>query len=291
MIVCDYSQTAISNLMVEIGGRKDVPIDADLVRHMIINSIRGYNHKFRDEYGELVIACDSKNYWRRDFFEYYKAHRKRDREESGYDWKTIFEILASVRDDLDKFFPYKVINVPGSEADDVIAALAEWSQENDTNAIGIPNPFLIISGDHDFLQLQKYSNVKQYNPIQKKMVTLITTPQAYVVEHIVRGDKGDGIPNVLSSDDAIVAGERQKPVSSKKLSEWIANPASMPQDDTFKRNYQRNQTLVDLSFIPSEVKSSIINSYVTQPKKDRSQLLSYFMKHRMKLMMQSLEEF
>lgn len=294
MVVVDYSQTVISNFMAEIGGRKDVEVNVPLVRHMIINSIRGYKQKFGKEFGDIVIACDNKNYWRKGIFQYYKAHRKRDRESSGFDWKTIFETLALVREELDTFFPYKVMNVDGAEADDVIAVLAEWSQTNDLDVKifdAEAKPFLIISGDHDFIQLQKWSNIKQYSPIHKKMVKPETTAEAYLIEHIVRGDPGDGVPNVFSADDSVFAGERQKPVMQKKLTAWIEDPSTMPQDDTFKRNFARNKQLVDLSMIPSDIKERIINTFEGQPKKDRSNLINYFMQNKMKQMLELVEEF
>jgi len=293
MIVIDFNQTAISNLMMEIGNRNDIEVQVPLLRHMILNSIRSYKQKFGKQYGELVIACDNQSYWRREVFKYYKAGRKKAREESGLDWKQIFEALNLIRSEIDVFFPYKVINVDGAEADDVIAVLAEWSQTNDTNNVlfNEPKPFLILSGDHDFIQLQKYENVKQYSPIQKKFVKPDISPEKYVFEHIIRGDKGDGVPNVLSADDSIVQGVRQKPISSKKIDVWYKDFDEMPQDAEFKRNYDRNKMLVSFDSIPTKIKESIINSYVDKPAKDKSKLLNFFIEHKMKNMLEVIEEF
>jgi hypothetical protein len=293
MIVIDYNQTAISNLMAEMGGRKDIDINLPLIRHMILNSIRGYKQKFGAKYGDLVIACDNRKYWRRDYFPHYKANRKKDRDASGYDWKAIFEALSTVREELDKIFPYPVINVEGAEADDVIAVLAEWTQTNDLS-VGMfeePKPFLVVSGDHDFIQLQKYSNVSQYSPIHKKMIKPERKPEDYVLEHIIRGDSGDGVPNVLSDDTCLVEGRRQKPVSTKKLEEWVKDRSKLPNDAEFTTRYERNKLLVDLSMIPTSVKYDVINTYVSQPKKDRSQLMNYFMQNKMKQMLEVMGEF
>ena len=293
MIVIDYNQTAISNLMAEMGGRKDIDINLPLIRHMILNSIRGYKQKFGAKYGDLVIACDNRKYWRRDYFSHYKANRKKDRDASGYDWKAIFEALSTVREELDKIFPYPVINVEGAEADDVIAVLAEWTQTNDLS-VGMfeePKPFLVVSGDHDFIQLQKYSNVSQYSPIHKKMIKPERKPEDYVLEHIIRGDSGDGVPNVLSDDTCLVEGRRQKPVSTKKLEEWVKDRSKLPNDAEFTTRYERNKLLVDLSMIPTSVKYDVINTYVSQPKKDRSQLMNYFMQNKMKQMLEVMGEF
>jgi len=293
MIVVDFNQTAISNLMAEVGGRNDIEIEVPLLRHMIVNSIRGYKQKFGKTYGEIVIACDNQNYWRRKEFSYYKAGRKKAREDSGFDWKLIFEALTQIRDEINDYFPYKVINIDGAEADDIIAVLAEWSQTNDLedNLFPEPRPFLVLSGDHDFIQLQKWNSVTQFSPVQKKYVKPEISPEKYAFEHIIKGDKGDGIPNVLSADDSIVNGVRQKPIMQKKLDEWFKYPEKMPQDDEFKKNYERNKKLVSFDCIPKHVKDAIINSYVVQPEKDKSKLLNFFIQNKMKNMMGLIEEF
>ena len=293
MIVVDFNQTAISNFMAEVGNRNDIDIEVPLLRHMILNSIRGYKQKFGATYGELVIACDNQSYWRREYFPHYKAGRKKAREDSGFDWKTIFEALSMIRDEINNYFPYKVINVPGAEADDIIAVLAEWSQNNDleNNLFPEPKPFLVLSGDHDFIQLQKYHNVKQYSPIQKKFVKSDNSPEKYAFEHIIKGDKGDGIPNVLSADDSIISNVRQKPITQKKLDEWFKHPENMPSDDQFKKNYERNRKLVSFDSIPQKIRDAIINSYTEQPNKDKSKLLNFFIQHKMKNMMELIEEF
>ena len=212
MIIIDYSKVVISTLMSEVGSRSDVEIQIELLRHMIINTIRSHKVKFQREYGDVVIACDSKKYWRKQYFPYYKANRKKAREDSGFNWAAIFDAINTLKEELRTFFPYKVIEIEGAEADDVIACLVKWSAEHDlTDALfPEPKPLLIISGDHDFNQLQKYKHVKQFSPVQKKFIKPDSTPQRIILEHIIKGDKGDGIPNVLTSDDAIVQGERQR---------------------------------------------------------------------------------
>ena len=293
MIVVDFNQTAISNLMMEIGSRNDIEVQVPHLRHMILNSIRSYKQKFGKEFGEIVIACDNQNYWRREAFKFYKAGRKKAREASGLDWKQIFEALNLIRSEIDVFFPYKVINVDGAEADDVIAVLAEWSQTNDTNNVlfSEPKPFLVLSGDHDFIQLQKYENVKQFSPVQKKYVKSDISPEKYLFEHIIRGDKGDGVPNVLSADDSIVTGTRQKAIRQDKLDIWYKDFDAMPQDAEFKTNYERNRKLVSFDCIPTSIKESIINTYTDKPTKDKSQLLNFFVEHKMKNMLEVIEEF
>jgi len=294
VILIDYSQVIISNLMAEIGGRSDVAIDVNLLRHMVINTIRSHKLKFEGEYGEIVIACDSRHYWRKQYFPYYKANRKKAREDSKFNWQEIFDAINLIKKELAAIFPFKVIEVDGAEADDIIASLVYWSLDNDVREgtlIPDPKPLLIVSGDHDFNQLQKYKHVKQFSPVLKKFVKAETTPEEYIIHHIIRGDKGDGVPNVLSNDDSIVSGERQTSISTKKLEEWIKDPTTMPTDDNFKRNYHRNKTLVDLSMIPKEIQEQIINTFTEYPLRDKGQLLNYFMSNRMKQMIEHIQEF
>lgn len=284
MIVIDYNQIAIATFMAEIGGRKDIEINPDLLRHMVINTIRSYKTKFGGEYGELVIACDNRHYWRRKVFPFYKAHRKKVREASELDWSAIFDALSMIRNELDQFFPYAVIDVAGAEADDVIGTLAEHSQQSG-------EPFLIISGDHDFQQLQKWDNVKQFSPAQKKWVKIKEPADHVLLEHIITGDKGDGVPNMLSPDDCFVEGKRQRPIRKKILAEWKAmKPEDFVTGD-MAHGFNRNQQLVDLSKTPEDIKEEIISSYERQQDGDRSQLLNYFIKHKMRHMIECLGDF
>ena len=187
-------------------------LEEDLFRHMALNTIRNINSKFRNEYGELVIACDSYKYWRRDYFPYYKAHRKRDREQSNIDWETVFDYFKKIKTELRENFPYKFIEVENAEADDVIATLVQKIQDK---------KFLIVSSDKDFQQLQYLPNVDQWDPMQNKFVKC-SDPLEYLMDHIFTGDRGDGIPNILSADETFVEGLRQKPYYAEPKHETFA---------------------------------------------------------------------
>lgn len=286
MIILDLNQVMISNMMMHLGNNDEV--NEDLVRHMILNSIRLYKQKFSAEYGELVIACDDRNYWRKSVFPYYKAHRKEDREKSTHDWNRIFEVLNKIRDEIRDNFPYKVIQVDRAEADDIIGVLAHNYGAfllNETT-----EKILILSGDKDFGQLQKYANVEQYSPVLKKWIR-VNDPRRFLREHIMRGDRGDGIPNFLSNDSSIINKERQKPLAAKKLDLWVdENPESFC-DERMLRNYKRNEQLVDLEMIPEEISREIMNQYLEYETPKRSGLLNYFIKNKLKNLMDSIGEF
>ena len=279
MIILDLNQTMISNLMMQLGNHTNVPLEESLLRHMVLNSIRLYRQRFVKEFGEIVIACDDKNYWRKQVFPYYKANRKKAREQSELDWTAIFESLNAIRQELKEYFPYKVIQVETAEADDVIGTLCKQFGSEGPLAIG--EKILILSGDKDFNQLQKYSNVQQYDPVRKKFIKA-DDPYKYLQEHIIKGDSGDGIPNFLSDDNSFVAGIRQKPVTSKKLVDWIGKKPEEFCDETMLRNYKRNQQLVDLDYIPDNIHNTVIDQFNNSNNKDRSKLFNYFIKYKLK---------
>ena len=283
MILVDLNQIAISNLMVSINTyNKNQEINEDLLRHMVLNSLRAYKVRFGEEYGDLVICCDARHYWRRDIFPFYKAGRKKDRAASTLDWTLIFETLNKIRDEIKEYFPYIVLDVDRAEADDIIAVLVQHASPFDQK--------LILSGDKDFMQLQKYNNVDQYAPVQKKFIRT-DSPQAFLKEQIIRGDRGDGIPNCLSSDDVLVKGERQKSISKKKLSGWMASDPEDWNDSNRLRGYRRNEQLIDLEFIPEDLKEQIILQYASSQHGDRSKLFNYFVKYKLKILMESIQEF
>ena len=282
-ILVDLNQIAISNLMVSINTyNKNQEINEDLLRHMVLNSLRAYKVKFGEKYGDLVICCDGRHYWRRDIFPFYKAGRKKDRAASTLDWTLIFETLNKIRDEIKEYFPYIVLDVDRAEADDIIAVVVQHT-----------SPFekkLILSGDKDFMQLQQHNNVDQYAPVQKKFLRT-DSPRAFLKEQIIRGDRGDGIPNCLSSDDVLVKGERQKSISKKKLSGWMASDPEDWNDPKQLRGYRRNEQLIDLDFVPQEIRDDILVQYTNGVSGDRSKLFNYFIKYKLKNLMESIQEF
>lgn len=282
-ILIDLNQVLISNLMQQINSSPKIKLDENLIRHMVLNSLRSYIKQFKEKYGEIVIACDSKRSWRKDFFPFYKSNRKKAREESGLDWTLIFETLGKIREELKENFPYKVIEVEGAEADDIIGVLAARKAPHEE--------ILILSSDKDFVQLQKYPNVIQYSPIMKRFVKT-DDPHKFVKEHILRGDKGDGIPNFLSADNVFASGERQKTINSKKLSEWLdKSPEEICINENMLRGYRRNQMLVDLECIPSNLQENIVIAYENIHVPNRQKLMNYFMEKRLKNLFEVIQEF
>jgi hypothetical protein len=282
MIIFDYNQVAISNLMEQIGSSK-APVEENLVRHMILNTMRTYIKKFKESHGpEVVIACDNRKYWRREIFPHYKASRKKNRDASGHDWNSIFECLHKIKEELKDYSPYKVIDVDGAEADDVIASLVmKYSPHQ---------KIMILSSDKDFAQLQKFPSVDQYSPILKRYVKE-PLPHVQLKQMIIRGDKGDGVPNILTKDDVFVVGGRQKPITEAKIINWLNQDPTEFCNEEMLRNYSRNESLIDLTKIPQTIVSEILDKYETTQAKTKSVFMNYMIANKLKNLIEVLDEF
>lgn len=299
-ILVDFSQVVLSSCYVfaedlnknnlaqqsEAEGRKRAE---NIIRHVILSQLLAIKKKFGKTYGDLVICCDAPygNYWRKDVFPYYKANRKKTRDVSVLDFKMIFEISGAIVNDLKEFFPYKVVQVDGAEADDVIGTIV-----SDAQTFGNAERFVIVSEDQDYVQLQQYPDVVQYRPRKKKLL-VEKNPIAYLHEKVIRGDKGDGIPNALSEADSFVEGKRQKVVTKTKLEELIRDYALYTDkaDTPLAIRLNENRRLIDLGCIPSDVRTSIVEAYNQSPKGNRGSIFNYLMSHGCTVLLQHVQEF
>ena len=270
--------------MAQTRGQGDVKPNEEMIRHMVMNSLRGFNQKFKNKYGNMVLCSDAGNTWRRDIFPQYKYKRKKDRTESSFDWDNIFDILTRIKNELKENFPYVMMYEEKCEADDIIAILTKYYYQHEK--------IMIVSGDKDFSQLQRYKNVSQYSPITKKFIK-VGDPLSYLFEHVIRGDAGDGVPNILSNDDTFVVGTRQKPLTKRRVNAMIEDMVRgvTPFDGEIKRNYLRNIHLIDLSRIPEDIRNQVIDIYSNYQRNDRSMILGYFIKSRLKNLMTDIQEF
>ena len=277
MILLDFSQTMIGSFMAM--GKGSIVVEEDLLRHTVLNTIRQYKQMHRHvDHGGFVICCDSPKNWRKESFPEYKANRKKKRETDTTDWTSLFEFLHQMIDDLREYFPYKVVKVESAEADDIIAVLTQEEMKN---------PTTIISSDKDFIQLQKYEGVQQWSPLTKDWVK--GDPEASLWEKLVKGDAGDGVPNILSSDDTfMVEGKRQRPISKKKMEMWKEDRSSWT--DEMHRNFNRNEMMVDLEKTPESIRINIINQFREQVP-SHGRLMEYFTEKRLKNLMEHIEEF
>lgn len=282
MILVDLNQVLLSGLMEQFSTQKNLQYEEDLIRHIVLNTLRARIKPFRNEYGEVVLCYDNLKYWRKDYFPFYKANRKKMREQSKFDWPSIFKILDKIKLELKEFFPYKSIDVYGAEADDIIGTL--------TCIYAKTEKILILSSDGDFLQLQRWGkNVHQYNPVSKKFLKC-ENPIHVLKEKIISGDKGDGIPNIFSPSDCFVRGIRQKRITEVKLNELLNENHENWNDETAKYGFVRNSTLIDLLNTPDNIKQSIIYTYDNN-KPNQGKLFNYFIEKKLFNLMDYIEEF
>jgi hypothetical protein len=279
MIIIDYNGIAISNIVTQ-----KLDIDENLIRHMILNSIRLYRSKFKDKFGEVVITGDAGNNWRYKAFPQYKASRKKNRATSKMDWNEVFRVTNMVWDELTESFPYKTLKIDGCEADDIIGVLAYNTQE-----FGQHENVMIVSADKDFVQLQKFDNVSQFSPMQKKYIK-VEHPRKQLLELILKGDTSDGVPNVLSGDNVFVNGDRQTPLRKPIMEALMEDPSS--QGPEVLRNIQRNRKLIDLISTPQDLKDQILDSFYSQDKyENRSKVFPYLVEKRCRRLIDDIKDF
>jgi 5'-3' exonuclease len=272
----DFSQIVIGSYMM---AAKFSDVSIDTVRPAVLNALRIYRTKFVGEYGELILCCDDRKTWRKDIFPNYKASRKKSRAATSIDWENLYVCLNQLKEELTEWFPYKLIQVEKAEADDIIAVLVRLANERT----------LILSSDKDFVQLHAF-NVRQYSPIQKKFVE--GDAKWSLHEKIIKGDVGDGVPNIMSDDNVFVdEGRRQKPITKKKVDAWYEIDPDMYCSSEMLRNFNRNKQLVDLSEVPESICINITKQFETVAVGDRKRLLTYFINHRLKNLTESLSEF
>ena len=276
MILIDNTQILIASIFSQYKNINNV--SEDVIRHIVVNTYRMYRTRFKEEYGELVICQDSADPWRRSMFPHYKANRKKAHDKDKEQWDKVFEILTKIRHEVTENFPYKNMRVDRTEADDIIATLAKNFHTKEK--------ILIVSSDKDFQQLQRYENVYQYSPIHKDFLKC-QNPEKVLFEHIVRGDTGDGVPNILSDDDTFVnEDKRQKPLSAKKIADWSVG--GVPSE--YERNFDRNRNLVDLLYIPEEIEQKIMSEFANPFTGNKGKVFDYLVKNNMKLILESVDE-
>jgi len=281
VMIIDFSQVAIGSIQSAIASMRMKNMDKEMYRHLILNSLRNVIFKFKSDYKEIVIACDSRKYWRKEIFPHYKAGRKKNREKSDIDWDLLFEVLTEVKADIKTIFPYKIIEVEGAEADDIFGTLVP--------RLSTHKSVLMVSSDGDFKQLHQYPNVKQFNPMLKIFVKS-DNPHQELKEKILTGDFGDGIPSCLSNDDVFVMGIRQKPLTKKIKEKLLSEDFNNPNIDYYK-NIQRNKMLIDLTMIPQDIKNKIVEEYEMEQTGSKNLIRKYFIKHRLSMLMECINEF
>lgn len=129
----------------------------------------------------------------------------------------------------------------------------------------------------------------------KRDFVTVDDPSFYKFDHICRGDVSDGVPNIFSGDDTFTEGIRQKPMRAKKIQEWYdaKDPSQLAEamgHETY-RNFCRNKKVIDLDYIPDDIKESITDKYQLQTNKERGNVLPYLIEKRCNMLISSVTDF
>lgn len=285
----DLSQIVLSTIFSTF--KPEDHIDMDLVRHCILNVIKSHVQNTKTMYPMTILCVDNSKtgYWRKKVAWYYKFKRKEKRDDSKWDYEFIFHAMHTVIDELKENMPYVVLDIEGVEADDHIGVMTKYFTDRGVRV-------LITSSDGDFTQLQKYPNVKQYSPIQKKpVVPKHGSPELDLKFKCIKGDKKDGIASFKApSDHYTKEGVRAPSISAKLLAELMSKQYEEMEDivgsDGFCR-IMENKALLDLDMIPDEIKSKIEQQYTDYVIPPRFKIMQYFAQHDMKKLYDAIDQF
>lgn len=262
---------------------KDQP-DLQMIRILVLEELIKHRSRLKKDYQEWVMCYDGQKYWRKDIFPYYKGRRQEDREKSDFDWDGFFPLYEQFKQELKENFPIKCLQVHGAEGDDLIASLCK--------VYGPHRDICILSSDKDFIQIQQTiaPKVKQWSLYHGKWLTPKNS-EYDLLEHIIRGDTDDGVPNILSDGDTfMVKGKRQKSVFAKWVEECsqygLASPEKFCKTHQALENFERNRKLIDLREIPEDLTQKIVAEYETL-ETPSGKAYNYMVGHRLTRLMEA----
>lgn len=298
MLIIDYSQVCIAALSPFFDEMGSNPTSVEnLGRHAILSKIKAIRVQFK-EYGEMIIACDGKNYWRKDVHPHYKGLRKKAREESNIPWPEIYRVMDMVRNELAEHSMYKVIRHERAEADDIMAILTLHVANKRLVEVGLEmdyQPVMLVTSDGDMKQLHATPNVKQYSPMHAKYVKLDKGESAvdFLRHKIIVGDSSDGIPNAFSDINCLMDKIRQTPATEKRIKPLLESEilSDGTNDDKIKSRLEQNETLISFHKIPQWLIDEIIEAYDTKPNGTRMTLFKYLAENKCRLLLDEIQQF
>ncbi len=286
----DFSQIVLSSIMATY--KPTDLLTTDLIRHIVLNTLRSNVLKNKIKYPRIILCIDNGNggYWRKKKAWYYKFKRSSQRDESGWDFDTIFNAMAMIRKEISENMPYWVMDIQGVEADDHIGVLTKYYV-----AKGVP--VLITSSDGDFTQLHTDKLVRQWSPIQKKWVKpKHGSPEMDIMYKCIKGDRKDGIAPMKTTNCHYTHGDgrRAPPMRAEELRTLMTSNDEELQELLTEEQYARyteNRELLDFEFIPQDIHDSIITQFEEQRPAARSKLMMYFASHKLDKLVACMSEF
>lgn len=275
----DFSQIVLSTIMATY--KPTDLLTKELIRVIVLNTIRSNVKKHKTTHPRVVLCVDNGHggYWRKKKAWYYKYKRSTQRDESGWDFDTIFSAMSMIKEEIVKHTPYYVLDIDGLEADDHIGVLTKYCVEKNISV-------LITSSDGDFTQLHTSKLVKQWSPIQKKWIKpKHGSPEMDIMFKCIKGDKKDGIAPLKTANDHYTHGDgrRAPPIRAEELRTLMTSSKDelkrLLTDEQWGR-YIENRELLDFEFIPDELRDNIIATYESYTPAPRSKLMMYFASHK-----------
>lgn len=289
VVFFDMSQLMLASIMNTF--QPTDKIEIDMMRHMFLDTVRGNIMRFKKDYPNVVLAVDAtKNgYWRRDIAWYYKRNRSKARLESEWDWDTIFGMVNQIIEEFSLHLPRKVISIDKVEADDIIAVLTK-------ELATAGHPVMIVSSDGDYTQLHVHKGVKQWSPMQKKLVKpKHGSPYADLMVKLVKGDKKDCVSPIKCRSSYYadrIEGERAPSVKTTWLKELTdaEDPRTLLDDELTKR-FDENVKLIDFNAIPQEIVDSIKDQYYNKQVGTRNGFYSYLVRSKCAKLISKITDF
>lgn len=263
MILVDFSGLIIAGAMTQ----KKPVVDEGMLRHNCINTLLSVKKRFGAKYGEMVICCDSNNYWRKDIYPHYKGNRVESKEESTFDWKLFYTYLEKIKAEIKEVFPYRLLEINRLEADDIIGTLALTAKE-DT---------VIYSRDQDFIQCLSNPRVKLWLANEKKLYEKLKPYEAewHLFEKVCQGDRGDFIPNIFSNITDLELGIKQKSCTAKNVELLYKSDTDPLWTETLKKRFEENSKLISLKLVPDNYKEQIKEAFELPVIGSRGKIFGY----------------
>ncbi len=188
---------------------------------------------------DIIFARDGHDIWRYKVYSEYKATRAGFVKNDPHSPAPVFGHINK------HFHPQvagaKVLLVNQAEADDIIAVTTRYIRTTFPKT-----KIIIITGDHDFLQLSEPDHIDLYQ-LKGFRQFIVDDPRVALLIKVLAGDPSDNIPHAFKGCGKITA---------KRLAE---NPKELEKvlDQKGRDQYNFNRLLIDFDCIPQEIVAEI----------------------------------
>ena len=112
-----------------------------------------------DTSDKVIVACDGRGNWRKDYEAQYKANRKEYRESfDDIDWNDMWSKFNVLLEKVNESTNWYVIKIDKIEADDIASVCSRYFKDRE---------IILVSYDKDWELLWEYDNVKIFSQLLK----------------------------------------------------------------------------------------------------------------------------